>query len=229
MAGGAIGTLLQGVTPFTVAAPGAYALVGMGTLFAGIIRAPMTSVFMIFEITQDYQILVPLMIANLLSFVISRRYQRVPIYDALLRQDYVHLPEPAATGQAGVALAADVMRTDRVVIVSGDAILDQARQTVDEHAAPACLVGTGDHLLGAVSASRLAEAIAQGRGADSMSALVEGPLAHAHPDHTLAVVLERLAQSEGVLPIVSRRDVRRLEGAVTLEDVSRFLGRRRRL
>ena len=44
----------------------------MGTLFAGIIRAPMTSVFMIFEITQDYQILVPLMVANMLSFVISQ-------------------------------------------------------------------------------------------------------------------------------------------------------------
>ena len=44
--------------------PGAYALVGMGTLFAGIIRAPMTSVFMIFELTQDYQIIVPLMVAN---------------------------------------------------------------------------------------------------------------------------------------------------------------------
>ena len=52
--------------------------VGMGTLFAGIIRAPMTSVFMIFEITQDYQILVPLMVANLLSFIISRRYQPTP-------------------------------------------------------------------------------------------------------------------------------------------------------
>ena len=50
----------------------------MGTLFAGIIRAPMTSVFMIFEITQDYQILVPLMVANLLSFMISRRYQPYP-------------------------------------------------------------------------------------------------------------------------------------------------------
>ena len=52
------------IAPFPTGDPGAYALVGMGTLFAGIIRAPMTSVFMIFEITQDYQILVPLMVAN---------------------------------------------------------------------------------------------------------------------------------------------------------------------
>jgi hypothetical protein len=47
---------------------------------------------LIFEITQDYQILVPLMVANLLSFTISRRFQPVTIYHALLEQDGVHLP-----------------------------------------------------------------------------------------------------------------------------------------
>ena len=92
MAGGAVGMLVHRIAPFPTGDPGAYALVGMGTLFAGIIRAPMTSVFMIFEITQDYQILVPLMVANMLSFMISRRYQPVPVYHALLPQDSVHLP-----------------------------------------------------------------------------------------------------------------------------------------
>ncbi len=92
MAGGAVGIVMNRVAIFPTADAGAYALVGMGTLFAGIVRAPMTSVFMIFEITQDYQIIVPLMVANLLSFVISRRFQPVPIYHALLHQDGVQLP-----------------------------------------------------------------------------------------------------------------------------------------
>jgi len=87
MLGGAVGMIAHRFAPFPVGDPGAYALVGMGALFAGIIRAPMTSVFMIFELTQDYQILVPLMVANLLSFTISRRYQPVTIYHALLEQD----------------------------------------------------------------------------------------------------------------------------------------------
>ncbi len=96
MLGGAVGVIARQLAPFPVAAPGAYALVGMGALFAGIIRAPMTSVFMIFEITQDYQILVPLMVANLLSFVISQRYQPDAIYHALLAQDGVQLPAHGA-------------------------------------------------------------------------------------------------------------------------------------
>jgi CIC family chloride channel protein len=116
MAGGAIGIVTQQVAPFPTADPGAYALVGMGALFAGIIRAPMTSVFMIFEITQDYQILVPLMVANMLSFAISRRYQPVPIYHALLEQDGIVLPRTPAVAidvAAGSGDPAAAGRSDR--------------------------------------------------------------------------------------------------------------------
>ena len=64
--------------PAYTATPGAYALVGMGALFAGIVRAPMTSVLMIFEMTQDYAVIVPLMIANLVSLFIASRLQHEP-------------------------------------------------------------------------------------------------------------------------------------------------------
>ncbi len=97
MLGGAVGVAARAVAPFPVGDVGAYALVGMGTLFAGIIRAPMTSVFMIFEITQDYQIVVPLMVANMLSFAIARHYQPAPLYNALLHQDGLHVPDRHAT------------------------------------------------------------------------------------------------------------------------------------
>lgn len=66
---------------------------------------------MIFEITQDCQILVPLMVANLLSFLISRRFQRVPVYHALLQQDHVHPPSPAT--HVSARLPASATRTLR--------------------------------------------------------------------------------------------------------------------
>jgi CIC family chloride channel protein len=116
MLGGAVGVVVHGMAPAATAEPGAYALVGMGTLFAGIIRAPLTSVFMIFEITQDYQILVPLMLANMLSFLISRRYQPVAVYDALLRQDQIHLPAHAVRRFAPGRSARDLMNASREVL-----------------------------------------------------------------------------------------------------------------
>ena len=73
MMGAAVGGVAHALFPQYTAGPGAYALVGMGTAFAGIVRTPLTSVIMIFEITRDYTIIVPLMISNLIAFFISQR------------------------------------------------------------------------------------------------------------------------------------------------------------
>jgi CIC family chloride channel protein len=227
MAGGAIGTVVHRFAPLQTAEPGAYALVGMGTLFAGIIRAPMTSVFMIFEITQDYQILVPLMVANLLSFVISRRFQPVPVYHALLRQDQIHLPSSESRVMSPTWTASDVMGPhaefvpqDRTV----GAVWEQART---DGGGP-YLIGTPEQLIGILTRDRLMSAVDDGRSSELVGSLVETSVVHAHPDHPSDVVLERLAQSGGLLPIVSREQARSTVGVVTLDHIMRFVRRRRR-
>src|SRR5262249_27970488 len=95
MTGGVIGSVAHLLMPGYTGSSGAYALVGMGAAFAGVIRGPVTSVIMIFEITRDYSIIVPLMISNLVSYFISCRLQHVPVYEALLKQDGIHLPSGA--------------------------------------------------------------------------------------------------------------------------------------
>jgi CIC family chloride channel protein len=104
MLGGAVGTVAHHFFPAYTATPGAYALVGMGAVFAGVVRAPMTSVLMIFEMTQDYAVIVPLMIANLVSLFVASLLQHEPIYEALAVQDGIHLPtrtrhDPASAGR----------------------------------------------------------------------------------------------------------------------------------
>jgi CIC family chloride channel protein len=222
MLGGAVGMLVNQFAPFPTGAPGAYALVGMGTLFAGIIRAPMTSVFMIFEITQDYQIFVPLMVANLLSYTISRRYQPVPVYNALLQQDDVHLPSAAAIAGRKGRTARDVMGTD-LTFVSGDVTIAEVRRAVAAGQRPV-LVGTREALAGVVSPARLVEAMTAGRADEPVGTLIDADLLHVHPDHSMEVVLERLAQSEGLLPVVSRERGSRVEGVITLDHVMRSVG-----
>jgi chloride channel protein, CIC family len=225
MAGAALGTLVNRVAPFPTGEPGAYALVGMGTLFAGIIRAPMTSVFMIFEITQDYQILVPLMVANLLSFVISRRYQPVPVYEALLRQDQIHLPSAALRDTAGWT-ARDVM-SDAPPPQSADTSVDTAWEALRAGGRESALVGTAERLLGIVTREQLAAAREAGRASEPLATMVDGTFVHVHPDHPLDVVLERFADSPDLLPVVSRAAARHLEGVITLDDIARFARRRR--
>jgi chloride channel protein, CIC family len=225
MAGGAVGTLVHRLAPLQTADAGAYALVGMGALFAGIIRAPMTSVFMIFEITQDYQILVPLMVANLLSFLISRRFQPVPVYHALLQQDHVHLPSGATRVSAASWTAADVMGS-AASMVPVETSVQSLWETSGRSGPTTFLVGTPERVVGVVNAQRLAAAVESGRSSDPIGALLEQQMVHAHPDHSSETVLERLAQSGGVLPIVSRDDVQRVLGVVTFPHILRFMRRR---
>ena len=92
MLGGAVGYLDVIVFHHSADAIGAFAVVGMGAVFAGIVRAPMTSVLIIFEMTGGYGLVLPLMIANMSAFVLARHWRQIPVYEALLAQDGIYLP-----------------------------------------------------------------------------------------------------------------------------------------
>lgn len=91
MLGGAVGYLDVTVFHHSADSIGAFAVVGMGAVFAGIVRAPMTSVLIIFEMTRGYGLVLPMMIANMSAFALARHWRRTPVYDALLEQDGIYL------------------------------------------------------------------------------------------------------------------------------------------
>jgi CIC family chloride channel protein len=105
MLGGAVGYLDVTVFHHPADSIGAFAVVGMGAVFAGIVRAPMTSVLIIFEMTGGYGLVLPLMIANMSAFALARHWRRVSVYDALLAQDGIYLdhgaipPDPPDDGE----------------------------------------------------------------------------------------------------------------------------------
>ncbi|MGE0450455.1 MAG: chloride channel protein [Vicinamibacterales bacterium] len=222
MAGGAVGALVNALAPFPVASPGAYALVGMGTLFAGIIRAPMTSVFMVFEITQDYQILVPLMVANLLSLVISRRFQPMPVYHALLQQDGVHLPAAELPG-ADAWTVRDLMTPDPLLL-PGSLPISSAADSLAAAGLDRALVGERKRLIGTVGLAEAKAACEAGFGSASVDSIARPTRAHVHPDHRMDVMLERWRAADGLLPVLARDDVSRVEGVISLGDITRRLG-----
>ena len=92
MLGGVFGYLDQAILHHATGEVGAFALVGMGAVFAGIIRAPITSVLIIFEMTGSYDLILPLMISNMTAYALARHVRPTPIYEALLHQDGIYLP-----------------------------------------------------------------------------------------------------------------------------------------
>jgi CIC family chloride channel protein len=99
MLGGVVGQLDSIVLHHTGEPIGAFALVGMGAVFAGIIRAPMTSVLIIIEMTSGYSLILPLMLANMTAYVLARHWRPVPIYEALLEQEGIHLSSTQAVDE----------------------------------------------------------------------------------------------------------------------------------
>lgn len=92
MLGGAVGYLDVTIFHHPADSIGAFAVAGMGAVFAGIVRAPMTSILIVFEMTGGYGLVLPLMIANMSAFALARHWRPIPVYEALLLQDGIELP-----------------------------------------------------------------------------------------------------------------------------------------
>ena len=219
MLGGAMGAVAHHLMPVHTATPGAYALVGMGAVFAGIVRAPMTSVVMIFEMTQDYAVIVPLMISNLVSLFIASGLQRQPIYEALAVQDGIHLPTIATRQRPSRHQVRQIMRT-ATDLLPGEITVAEALQRVETSQLRSWLVMDGRGVIGVVNLPRLQQEGA-GDTAKRLDELVEGRgFPHVHPDQELDLALERMGANQiEILPVVSRADIHKLEGIVSLRDV----------
>jgi CIC family chloride channel protein len=225
MLGGSLGTLAHGFWPGHVATSGVYALVGMGTAFAGIVRAPMTSVVMIFETTRDYAVIVPLMISNLVSFFISSQMQPEPIYEVLAHQDGIHLPTGDEREMEGMRRVMRAMRSPDKVLPCGMSVKD-ALEEVKNSVVHTWPVTDKPGIVGLVTRAMLEKAAGDGGGAGTLEGFLTDPdFPHLHSDQPLSVALDRLGSSHfDALPVVSRADLHRLEGIVTLQDVLNLYG-----
>ena len=225
MLGGAVGTMAHNLFPSHVATAGAYALVGMGTAFAGIVRAPMTSVVMIFETTRDYAVIVPLMISNLVSFFISSRLQPQPIYEVLAYQDGIHLPTAESRSSASHRRVIQAMRPANDVL-KADMTIREALEKAEVSGLRAWPVIGERGLIGMVTLAVLKKAAADGlSNAKIMDWIEHREFPHLHSDQSLTVALERMgAAGLDTLPVVSRANVNKLEGVVALQDVLKFYG-----
>ena len=219
MLGGTVGTVAHHLFPAYTATPGAYALVGMGAVFAGIVRAPMTSVLMIFEMTQDYAVIVPLMIANLVSLFIASRLQHEPIYEALAVQDGIHLPTAETRRRHGRRQVGTVMQSAGLLLPS-EITVREAWERVRSSESRAWLVTDRRGVIGVINLAKLEREIAEGADKKLCELVDAVVFPHVHSDQELDLALERMGANQiEILPVVSRADVHKLEGIVTLRDV----------
>ena len=219
MIGGAIGGLEHHFFPQLSASVGPFALVGMGTFFAGFLRVPITSVFMVVETTGNYSIVLPVMISNTIAYLISRRYQDIALFDLLAKQDDLELPSMEEQREQIVLRVEDAMRKSDAPALQGGDTLARAAEIAGNSLEEILLVRFSTGRWASVTKKNLLAAASE-RPKETLlrEVLPTARLPVLHPDQRLDDVL-RFIQNHEVLPVVSRAGSRKLEGVISLPDI----------
>ncbi len=225
MLGGAIGVGAQHLLSNPSVQPGAFALVGMGAVFAGIVRAPVTSIIIIFEMTDNYSIILPLMIANIISYLVASEISPTPIYDALLEQDGIHLPHEQRHALKQVLVKAAM--TGPVQTLDGrERVADVFKRLEAKpdrfHAYP---VTDGDgRMIGICTFNDLKRALSAGKDDQALRVVARRQVETVYANQTLDAALVKMGK-KGVsqLPVVERTDETKLAGVITMQDIARRL------
>jgi CIC family chloride channel protein len=219
MLGAAVGGAEHVILPHLAGLPGTYALVGMGVLFAGFLRAPMTSVFMVLEVSGNYSIILPVIVANTIAYVISRGLRPVAIFDVLTREDGLDLPSMEELREEGILRVEDAMRTAEGPVLDGEETVAEAIKKAEVSATDGLLVRVRPSGWRSVTKEQLRKMMDDGKGEHSLSSMLPiRQTPYVHPDHPLETVL-RYVDQWPVVPVVNRADLGKLEGVVTQRDV----------
>ena len=238
MLGAAVGSFEKIYFPHLTGSIGSYALVGMGVLFAAFLRAPLTSVFMVLEVSGNYSIVLPVILANTIAYLISRGLQPVPIFEELTHQDGLYLPSMEELREESNLRLEDALQPVTVPVMQGsETIADAARsfaQYQDSKNAPVVLIQGSDGLWYAArkeeleaffSNSTVANSIesSDAMSSDKSTLTLEQALGSQRtpilfPDLPLSSALPHF-QRWPLLPVTNRAMRGSLEGVVSLQDV----------
>ncbi|WP_354531536.1 chloride channel protein [Nakamurella sp. UYEF19] len=203
MLGSAYGQLAHELMPGVAGQVGTYGLIGMGAVFAGAARAPITAVIIMFELTGEYTIILPLMAAIVLATGISHLLTGDTIYTLKLRRRGVDLDVPEHAGLLGSMTAAEVMEPLGESVDQGTALLDTAgRLARSPHGQLPVVDGAGTYL-GIVTARAAADALADGRHDQAPVAGFVEQSPSVRADTTLDASLDALETAEGTaIPVL---------------------------
>ncbi|HEY4490575.1 MAG TPA: ClcB-like voltage-gated chloride channel protein, partial [Acidobacteriota bacterium] len=155
--GGFIGFAAYKLFPQHVALPSAYALVGMGCLTAGTTYAPIMAILMIFEMTLDYEIILPLMLSCIISSTVARHFHRDSIYAEKLRLKGIRMDATLEESAMRALRVSDIQRTDAPTILENQRFNEVIHQLLKARSNVLYVVNNAGKLLGSIDIHDLKE------------------------------------------------------------------------
>jgi CIC family chloride channel protein len=223
--GGAFGAVVERFAPGLTAGPGAFAVVGMAAVFAGAARAPFTAFLIVFEMTNDYHMIVPLMAGVIVSLIVAQRLHRESIYTLKLARRGIHLKSGRDVDVMDTVRIEEVMVREPVTVpvdMPVDLLAGEFIRT-GRHGFPVLFSDGG--LFGMVSLEDYRRVTQEPENHASdlrVRDIATRNLVSVHPDETVGAALRRMAPRDlSRLPVIARDDPRRLLGVVRRNDIVR--------
>ncbi|MCL5958393.1 MAG: chloride channel protein [Chloroflexi bacterium] len=219
MLGGSFGAVSHSLFPTVTASEGAYALVGMGAVMASVTHTPIYSVLMLFEMTNNYLIILPLMVATVISTVFARLLLRDSIFTLGLRRQGIEVGRRNEGDVMSSVTVAEAMTREFEVLPKSMPLSEMAERVISarEHAFP--VVDNEGNLWGIVSLQDLQENL-ENQDKLRVEDVATTRLLVAYPDETVSEALRRFGSKDvGRLPVVERQDPSKLLGVLRRRDV----------
>jgi len=220
MLGGAVGALVHTIWPDATGTPGAYALVGMGAVVAAGTHAPITAILIIFELTGDYAIILPLMIACIIGTVLATRLQKASIYTEKLLRRGIDIAGGRDVNVLNEISVRDTMRTDMATVSLGDNLSAILARLIDHAGSSLFVTDENDRLQGVITADMLRPIMQDASALEGLliaqDIMIHGKMPTVEAHHSLADVMRHLGAYRGEVPVLEDN---RLVGVMWPEDV----------
>ncbi len=223
--GGAFGQIIEFLAPGMTAGPGAFATVGMAAVFAGAAHAPFTAILIVFEMTDDYQLIIPLMAGVIVSLIVSERLNRESIYTLKLALRGIRLEHGRDIDVMESVRVGEVMVREPATVTPDlpiGKLADEFLRT-GRHGFP--VLNPDGSLFGVVSLEDYRRAVstdAPGLKDLLVRDIATRDMVTVYPDDTVGTALARMAPRDlSRLPVVARANASHLEGVVRRNDIVR--------
>jgi CIC family chloride channel protein len=214
--GEAFGLIVHKIIPGTVIPPGAFALVGMASVFAGTSQAPMSAILLLFEMTGNYRILPPLMITCVLSAMLVKWRTKYSIYTLKLVRRGIDVDRHSFGDMMENITVSEAMLTQVITVAEKDTVTDVGLMIKHTNHRGFPVIGSDGRLSGIVTRSDINKALADGRAMSPVMTIMTTSLIVCYPDESLKTALHKMGSGNiGRIPVVDRTDERHLRGILT--------------
>jgi len=220
--GAAYGVLMNILFPGITASYVAYAIVGMAAFFAGASRATLTAIVIIFEMTSDYNIILPLMFACVVSDAVSITISKETIYTQKISRKGVRYSYEREVNILEAVFARDLMETSVEAIPNTMPLKEVLHRIIETGYVGFPCVDADGRLVGIITHSDITRAFNDGISPDAPVNTIkkDKELVVAYPDDTIEIVAEKMASSGyGYIPVVDPNEPTRFIGFITRDDV----------